>query len=141
MLRSAGSTAALAHRSLMPMPYCSGRDDVPRAEEVALLGAVAGDLAHAVRLALLRADAEAAAHPDAPGLVLLRPDGRLSAVSGLAQQWLSLLAPDGRLPRPSRRCLLRFARPRQVPAPRASSSPTVEGWPCTPPTSTTRAEH
>jgi DNA-binding CsgD family transcriptional regulator len=78
--------------------YAYRRDDVFRAQEVALLGALAAELAHAVRLALLRADAEAAAHPDAPGLVLLGPDGRLSAVSAVAQQWLSLLAPDGRLP-------------------------------------------
>jgi DNA-binding CsgD family transcriptional regulator len=78
--------------------YAYRRHDVFRAEEVMLLGALAGDLADAVRLALLRADAEAAAHPDAPGLLLLGPDGRLSAVSALAQEWLSLLAPDGRLP-------------------------------------------
>lgn len=78
--------------------YFYRRNDLFRAEEVALVGALAGDLADAVRLALLRADAEAAAHPDAPGLVLLGPDGRLSAMSGLAQQWLSLLAPEGRLP-------------------------------------------
>lgn len=78
--------------------YAYRRHDVFRAEEVALLGAVAGDLAHAVRLALLRADAEAAAHPEAPGLLLMGPDGTLSAVSVLAEQWLSLIAPDGRLP-------------------------------------------
>jgi hypothetical protein len=78
--------------------YAYRHRDVFRPEEVALLGAAAGDLAHAVRLALLRADAEAAANPEAPGLLLLRPDGTLSAVSGLAEQWLSLIAPNGRLP-------------------------------------------
>ena len=78
--------------------YAYRRDAVFRPDEVALLGALAPDLADAVRLALLRADAEAAVHPDAPGLVLLGPDGRLSALSALAEQWLSLLAPDGRVP-------------------------------------------
>lgn len=66
--------------------------------EVALLGALAADLADGVRLALLRADAEAAAGPDGPGLLLLTPDGGVSATSDVAARWLSLLPSDGPVP-------------------------------------------
>ena len=70
------------------------------AEEVAALGALSGDLADGVRLSLLRADAGAGVGDDlgAPGLVLVARDGTLSASSEVAEDWLRLLAPDGRLP-------------------------------------------
>ena len=68
------------------------------AEEVAILGALSGDLADGVRLSLLRADAIAADQPEAPGLILVSPDGSLSAISEVAEDWLRLLGSDGRLP-------------------------------------------
>lgn len=68
------------------------------AGEAGLLGALAGDLADGVRLTLLRDDAEAAATPQAPGLVLLAPDGSLSALTDIAERWLHLLSPDGGVP-------------------------------------------
>ena len=68
------------------------------ADEVATLGALSGDLADGVRLTLLRADASSADQPQAPGLILVSPDGSLSAVSEAAEEWLLLLSPDRRLP-------------------------------------------
>jgi hypothetical protein len=67
-------------------------------DDVTLLGALAGDLADGARLALLRADAEAPDRPDGPGLLLLGPDGRLSASSDVAARWLALLPTQGAVP-------------------------------------------
>lgn len=78
--------------------YAYRRSSVFTAAEVALLGSVAGDLADGVRLALLRADAMSDGSPDSPGLLLMGADGRVTAVSEVADRWLRLLAPDGRIP-------------------------------------------
>ena len=78
--------------------YAYRRDGVFRPDEVALLGAVAADLADAVRLTLLREEAGEDRRPNAPGLLLLAPDGSLTAVSAIAAEWLRVLAPDGRVP-------------------------------------------
>ena len=78
--------------------YAYRRSGAFTAEEVAAVGALAADLADGVRLSLLRADAAAAERPGAPGLVLVSPDGSLSAMSDVAESWLRLLEPDGRVP-------------------------------------------
>jgi DNA-binding CsgD family transcriptional regulator len=80
--------------------YAYRRNAEFSAEEVAILGALSGDLADGVRLSLLRADASAGAghEPGAPGLILVAPDGSLNAMSEVAEDWLRLLGPDGRLP-------------------------------------------
>ena len=78
--------------------YAYRRGEPFRPDEVALLGALSGDLADGVRLALLREEAEAGPGPDVPGLLLLSPDGSVAALSEVAAEWLRVLAPDGRLP-------------------------------------------
>ena len=78
--------------------YAYRRVQAFSADDVAVLGALAADLADGARLALLRADATSAQHPDSPGLLLLRPDGTLSATSDVAARWLALLPSDGAVP-------------------------------------------
>jgi DNA-binding CsgD family transcriptional regulator len=95
------------------------------AEEVATLGALASDLADGVRLSLLRADAIAADQPEAPGLILVSPDGSLSAISEVAEGWLRLLEPDGRLP--SAIAALTASLRSSTPGPRSLRMQTVDG--------------
>ena len=66
--------------------YAYRRNAEFSAEEVAILGALSGDLADGVRLSLLRADASAGAGHErgAPGLILVAPDGSLNAMSEVA---------------------------------------------------------
>lgn len=105
--------------------YRRGADFTP--DEVATLGALSGDLADGVRLSLLRADAGAGAQDDlgAPGLVLVAPDGSLSAVSEVAQEWLRRLGPDGRLP--SALAALTACLRSSAPGPRNLRLQTVDG--------------
>jgi DNA-binding CsgD family transcriptional regulator len=61
--------------------------------EVALLGAVAEDLADAVRLTLLRDAAVAGADDEeqSPGLLLVAPDGAVTAATAPGHRWLAAL--------------------------------------------------
>jgi DNA-binding CsgD family transcriptional regulator len=64
------------------------------ATEMALLVAVAPHLAEGARRALLLAEAGEPRGPDAPGLLVLAPDGQVEAATPEVDQWLELL-PDG----------------------------------------------
>ena len=90
--------ALLRDRTCWGALYAYRRGRSFAADDVALLGALAADLADGARLALLRADATSCEHPDGPGLLLLRPDGSLSATSDVAARWLALLPSDGAVP-------------------------------------------
>jgi len=54
------------------------------ADEVRLLGSLAGDLAQGVRLCLLRAAAEHPGEGDEPGLLVLDRDGAITTTTAAA---------------------------------------------------------
>ena len=64
------------------------------AEELQLLTAVAGGLAEAARRGLLVGEASDPDGPDAPGLVVLKPDWSVESLTPGVERWLSEL-PDG----------------------------------------------
>jgi DNA-binding CsgD family transcriptional regulator len=80
--------------------YAYRRERPFSAAEVALVGAVSGDLADAVRLALLRAAAEqpSAASSAPPGLLLVTREGAVSAPTGAGREWLRRLGGTARVP-------------------------------------------
>jgi DNA-binding CsgD family transcriptional regulator len=71
--------------------YAYRRDRVFAADEVGALGAVAADLAQAVRLCLLRAAAEHPGEGDEPGLLVLDGDGAIATMTAPAERWLGLV--------------------------------------------------
>jgi DNA-binding CsgD family transcriptional regulator/GAF domain-containing protein len=78
--------------------YAYRRADVFTADEVGALGAVAADLARAVRLCLLRAAAQEPGEGDEPGLLVLAPDGSVVTTTAPAARWLDLLGGRGGVP-------------------------------------------
>ena len=84
--------------------YAYRRSGAFTAAEVALLGGLAEDLADAVRLTLLRdaeqqADEQQADEQVAPGLLLVAPDGAVSAGTPPGASWLEALrGPSGSVP-------------------------------------------
>ncbi len=71
--------------------YAYRRVGVFTADEVDVLGAVAADLARAVRLCLLRAAAREPGEGDEPGLLVLAADGSIVTTTAPAARWLDLL--------------------------------------------------
>jgi len=64
--------------------YAYRRDGVFTADEVRLLGSLAGDVAQGVRLCLLRAAAEHPGEGDEPGLLVLDRDGAITTTTAAA---------------------------------------------------------
>ena len=80
--------------------YAYRRDGAFTADEVRVLGALAEDLADAVRLVLLR-DAAVGGEDEeqSPGLLLVAPDGAVTAATAPGQRWLAALrGADGEVP-------------------------------------------
>ncbi len=82
--------------------YAYRRGGTFTSAEVGLLGGVAEDLADAVRLVLLRdtaADPGGQDDDQAPGLLLVAPDGSVTAATAPGRRWLAALrGPGGEVP-------------------------------------------
>lgn len=68
------------------------------AEEQALVGSLGGDISGAIRRILLEREARQPEKPDGPGLLMVRPDGSVEAVTEAGATWLDLLMEHPRSP-------------------------------------------
>jgi DNA-binding CsgD family transcriptional regulator len=97
-LRDEVRVALVDARTCWGSLYAYRRQGVFGADEVDLLGAVAADLAGAVRLCLLRAAARHPGEGDEPGLLVLDEQGAITTTTAAAQRWLDLLGGRGGVP-------------------------------------------